>query len=288
LGGTHATAWAGKKVNPDQRSVKHLKARLRSEQPVAFVTGASQGLGRALAIRLARDGYRVGLAARRRDLLDRVAEEISAAAGAARAFACDVGSREEVHAAVRACEAELGPVTLLVANAGVSEMTPVEPFDALNVERLLRVNFLGAVYAVEAALPGMTARRSGQLVAIGSLAGYGGLPLSGAYSASKAALHVFFESLRLDLRRRGIDVTVITPGYVDTQLTKKNLHRMPFLVPEHRAVERIVRAIHRRERLAAFPFPMSTLVRLGQIFPRGIYDAFASKLKREKRPEAQG
>jgi short-subunit dehydrogenase len=253
--------------------------------PVAFVTGASSGIGRALALRLASQGYAVGLAARRTDLLGDVLRDVESAGGVGGAFACDVTDREQVHAAVRRCESQLGPVNLLIANAGVSEMTPPDPFDAADVERLMRVNFLGAVYAVEAALPGMLARRRGHLVAIGSLAGYGGLPLSGAYCASKAALRVFFESLRLDLRPRGIDVTLVTPGYVDTKLTRKNLHRMPFLVPEEEAVGRIVRAIHRRERLAAFPFPMSTLVRLGQVFPRSVYDALAGRLRREKRPE---
>ena len=188
-----------------------------------------------------------------------------------------------MHQALAECGRRLGPVELLVANAGVSVMTEVERFDAARVEDVMRVNFLGAVYAVEAVLPGMLARGHGHLVAVGSLTGYGGLPRTAAYSASKAALHRFFESLRVDLRGTGVAVTVITPGYVDTPLTSRNLHRMPFLLSEAEAVRRMMRAIRRRDRLAAFPFPLAALVRVAQILPSGIYDALASRVKREKR-----
>jgi short-subunit dehydrogenase len=250
---------------------------------VAFVTGASSGLGRGLARRLAERGYRVGAAARRVDALAEVVEEIASAGGVATAHPCDVSDPAEVREAIDACVRAHGPVDLLVANAGVSEMTEVDDFRAADVERLLRVNFLGAVYAVEAVLPAMLARRHGHLVAVGSLAGYGGLPRTAAYSASKGALHNLFESLRVDLRGRGVDVTVITPGYVRTPMTEQNLHPMPFLVEEEDAVTRMMAAIESRERLLAFPFTLAVGVWLGQILPSRVYDRIASGLRREKR-----
>ena len=250
--------------------------------PVAFVTGASSGLGRELARRLAGEGYAVALAARREERLRELAAAIEDAGGRALPCPCDVADRAQVHDAVARAEAELGPVDLLVANAGQSEMTEPHRLDAAEVERLMRVNFFGALYAVERVLPGMLERGRGHLVAVGSLAGYNGLPLTAAYSASKGALHNFFESLRIDLRGTGVDVTVITPGYVKTELTEKNLHTMPFLLELDEAVDRMMRAIRTRRRLASFPRPLSTLVWWAQVFPAALYDRIAARQDRRK------
>jgi short-subunit dehydrogenase len=122
-------------------------------------------------------------------------------------------------------------------------------------------------------------------VAVGSLAGYGGLPKTAAYSASKGALHNFFESLRLDLRGTGVDVTVITPGYVKTELTAKNTYRMPFLMELDDAVERMARGIERRDALVAFPLPLFTLAWMAQILPASIYDRIGARVRSEKREE---
>jgi len=252
---------------------------------VAFITGASSGLGAGLARRLARSGYAVALVARRRGRLEEVAAAVRASGGTALPLECDVREQEHVLAAVRATVAELGPVDLLVANAGVSGMTRAQDFSARKVEELMRVNFLGAAYAVEAVLPSMLERRSGHLVAVGSLAGYGGLPKSAAYSASKGALHNLFESLRLDLRGTGVDVTVITPGYVKTELTEKNVYRMPFLMELDDAVERMMRGIERRDALVAFPPSLIALAWVAQVFPAALYDRIASRVRREKRED---
>ncbi len=250
--------------------------------PVAFVTGASSGIGMGLALRLASEGYAVALAARRVHRLGVVASRIGAAGGRALVCPCDVGRREDVHAAIARAEAELGPVDLLVANAGVSGMTTPETLDAAELERVLRVNLLGAAYATEAVLPGMIRRGRGHLVAVGSLTGYGGLPRTAAYSASKGALKNYFESLRIDLRGSGVAVTVITPGYVKTELTARNDHPMPFLLELDDAVEIMWRAIRRRAPHCTFPRPLSTLVWVAQLFPRRLYDAIASRARREK------
>ena len=180
----------------------------------AFITGASSGFGRGFALKLSADGHGVGLAARRVDRVESLVQEIRRGGGAAIACPCDVAEPSQIREAVSRTENELGPVDLLIANAGVSVRTEVHRFDADEVEWVTRVNFLGAVHAVGAVLPGMLDRGRGHLVGIGSLAGYRRLPRTAAYSASKGALYNFFESLRIDLRGTGVDVTLITPGYV--------------------------------------------------------------------------
>jgi len=255
---------------------------MTTTRPVAFVTGASSGLGMGLALRLASEGYSVALAARRTERLDDLVDKVLDSGGSARSCPCDVTDRSAVHAAVARAEAELGAVDLLVASAGVGKMTAAQGLDAGDLERILRVNVLGSAYAAEAVLPGMLERRRGHLVAIGSLTGCGGLPKTAAYSASKAALKNYFESLRLDLRGTGVAVTVITPGYVKTEMTAKNAHPMPFLMELEDAVDVMARAIHRRAPHCAFPRPLSTLTWFGQVFPRRLYDALAAGVRRDK------
>ena len=242
----------------------------------AFITGASSGFGRGFALRLAADGYGVALAARRVDRIESLAEQIRRDGGAAIACSCDVAEPSQIRDAVARTEAELGPVDLLIANAGVSDRTPVERFDAEAVEWVMRVNYLGAVHAVGAVLPGMLDRDRGQLVAIGSLAGYRGLPRTAAYSASKAAVHNFFESLRIDLGGTAVDVTVITPGYVRSAMTAKNAHSMPFMLEMDDAVDRMYRALRARKRLFTYPRPLSTLAWIGQVLPPRVYDWLAA------------
>ena len=255
---------------------------------VCFITGASTGLGKGLALRLARDGHSVGLAARREGLLEEVAGEIRAAGGAAGVYPCDVADARQVTDAIRKCEAELGPIDLLLANAGVSVNTRVEAFDAAAVERVIRVNLLGAVYATETVLPGMLERGRGQIVAVSSIAGFNGLPMSAAYSASKGAMTNFFESLRIDLRGSGVDVTVITPGFVKTPMTALNRHPMPFLMDLDPAVELMVQAIYRRKKSLAFPWQLASVAWCARFLPRPAYDWLVSRVERGKAPEAGG
>jgi short-subunit dehydrogenase len=250
---------------------------------VVFITGASSGFGAGFARRFARDGYAVALAARRVDRLETLVGEIRSSGGRAAAFVCDVAEPDQIRAAITAAEAELGPVDILVNNAGTSDLTYAAAFDAEAVDRMMRVNFLGMVYATECVLPGMLDRGRGQIVAVGSLAGYGGLPKTGAYSASKGAVHNFFESLRIDLQHKGIAVTVITPGYVRSEMTDRNEHRMPFLMELDAGVDRMYRAIRRKQKILAFPRPLSSLVWAAQVMPAWLYDWLGSGVKRRKR-----
>ncbi len=237
-----------------------------------LITGASSGIGAALARRLAREGNVIGLMARRADRLEAIAGDIKAAGGRAVVLAGDVTDRASVFANVERFIGETGPIDVFIANAGISHPTPAHRFDAAVFEEIIRTNLVGAANGLAAVLPGMLERNRGHLVGIGSLAGYRGLPGHAAYCASKAGLWSLFESLRLDLRGTGIAVTIIHPGFVRTPLTEKNRFPMPFLMDVDAAVERIVRAIRRRRRVAAFPWPLATLVRLSRLVPSVLYD----------------
>ena len=243
------------------------------------MTGASSGIGRGLAIRLARDGYALGIVARRVGRLRDVAAEIRGCGGSASVNRCDVAEREQVFDVVRDCEAELGPVDLLVANAGMGSRMEVEALNGDEVELVMRVNYLGAVHAVDAVLPAMLSRGSGHLVAVASLAGYCGLPGRPAYCASKAAMIGFFESLRLDLRPRGIAVTTISPGFIRTEMTGGEGSVRPFMVELEPAVDRIARAIRARHRSLAFPWQMALPAAIARSLPTALFDFVARRIR---------
>jgi short-subunit dehydrogenase len=228
---------------------------------VAVITGASSGIGWALARVLAAEGCKVGLVARRRDKLEALAREISTAGGTAAVAAADVGDRKQTGTAVHEVAAQLGPVDLLIANAGVGMPTQLDPPNVADVEEMLRVNFLGVVYALEAVLPDMLRRGRGHVAAVSSLAAYKGLPGESGYCASKAAVNAYLEGLRIHLRDRGIAVTTICPGFVRTPMTAVNDFHMPWLLEADEAARRIVRALRRKRKVYNFPWQMSLLMK---------------------------
>jgi NAD(P)-dependent dehydrogenase (short-subunit alcohol dehydrogenase family) len=246
-------------------------------QKVAFITGASSGIGRALAIELGRRGARVGLLARRAEALNETAREVEAAGGGALALAADVRDVEAVRAAADRLRAKFGRIDVMVANAGIVPTTHVLDLRPGDLDDVMSINVVGAVNSVMAVLPEMAKQGSGQLVAISSLAGYRGLPKSAAYCASKAALSSFFESLRVDLRGTGVDVTIIHPGFIKTPMTEGRTAKMPFLMELDDAIKKIIRAIETRKKSCAFPWQLATIVRAAMLFPIPLYDRIVSK-----------
>ena len=243
---------------------------------VVLITGASSGIGRALALELGKRGARLGLTARRALELSKVAEEISRAGGQALALPADVRRAEELNLVAERVREKWGRVDVLIANAGMSTTTAGTQLNAGEAGDVITINVIGVVNSVASVLPDMVKRGDGQLVAISSLASYRGLPKSGAYSASKAAVSTFFESLRVDLRRGGIAVTVIHPGFIRTPMTANRKKKLPFLLEADDAACRIIRAVERRARTYAFPWQLASLVRVLRHMPSALYDRLAS------------
>lgn len=243
-----------------------------------FLTGASSGIGEALAVALARKGAVLGLVARRAELLDTLKAKCEEAGGKARAFPSDVTDPAALEKAAEAFRNEFGHIDIAVANAGIGgNNAETREFDPAAVKKVIDINLLGAVNMIHAVLPSMKERKSGHLVAISSLAGFRGLPKSAAYCASKAAMTAFFESVRLDVLRHNIDVTIIQPGFIKTPLTDNRTHKMPYLMELDDAIPRFVSAIEKKEKFAAFPWQLATFVRAAKFMPAWLYDRIAVK-----------
>jgi short-subunit dehydrogenase len=232
----------------------------------AVVTGASSGIGWALAVALARQGARVGAVARRGDKLAELAAQVRATGGTIATADADVSDRAALHTASRSLESELGPTDLLIANAGMSHHTGAKEMHVEKVEEILRVNFLGVVYSIEAVLPGMLERGRGHLVGISSMAAFKGLPGAAAYCASKSAVNAYLESLRIELRSKRVAVTAVCPGFVNTPIIARNPSTL-FLMEPDAAANRILNALRRRPGLYRFPKRMSALMWLSKWVP---------------------
>ena len=236
---------------------------MAESHPVTIVTGASSGIGRATALALAAQGHRVGLIARRRELLEELAAEIHSRGGTASVAPADVADRPALRAAMGSVVKELGPVDVLVANAGYGVPTTLDPFNIADIETTIRVNVLGVIYSIEAVLPQMLRRKTGQIVAISSLAAYKGLPGESAYCASKAAVNAYAEGLRIELRESGVKVATVCPGFVDTAMNTMDAAATPFLISADDAARRIARVVARRKSgVIRFPLPMAWLTDL--------------------------
>jgi short-subunit dehydrogenase len=252
-----------------------------------LITGASSGLGEYLALELARRGHVLGLVARRGDKLAEVAEAIARVGGRAAWSVADVTDREALRRAIAELEVANGPTDILVANAGSGTPSPAARIDAERVLSIMRLNYDGVVYAIEAVLPGMLARGAGQIVAVSSLAAWLGLPQNGAYSASKAAVSRLMEAYSGELRPLGIAVTTIHPGFVRTPLTAKNRFKMPFLQEPESAARVMADGILARRRTVDFPVAMRWLVRVASWLPAPLFERAVQRALPSTRPEAQ-
>jgi short-subunit dehydrogenase len=231
----------------------------------AIITGASSGIGAALARELVRRGWFVVLLARRAELLLELAADLAPNAAA---VVCDVTDRIAVRRAVDAH----GPFDLAIANAGISVPTYAASFQSADGEAVVRVNVFGMFYLFEAVIPSMIERRIGRFAGVASIAGLRGLPSSSVYSASKAAMQAFLEASRAELSASSVGVTTINPGYVDTPIIEKYQGRLPFVVPVERAARIIVDGLEAGKSEIEFPLPMSLLMRTVRLLPNALYD----------------
>jgi len=229
----------------------------------AIITGASSGIGEAMAREFSRRGYALALLARRADLLDKPASELPNAIP----IPCDVTDA----AAVRDAVMRAGEIGVAVANAGVGT-TGWAAKSVSEAERMMRVNYFGMLYLFDAVIPQMMERRSGHFAGIASIAGLRGFPTASGYSASKAAMQAFLESARVELAPFGIRVTTVNPGFIATAMTEKNTFKMPFLMTTESAAKIIVDGIERGARIVEFPWQMSALTRFSRALPAWITD----------------
>lgn len=240
-----------------------------------FITGASSGIGEALAIRLASPGRAIGLLARRASELDRVALRCRERGATVATFPVDVRDAAAVLRAARAFLAESGRVDVVIANAGVSRRDSDDRTESARFREVIETNLLGVIHTFEPFMAEMERAGAGSLVAISSVAGFRGLPNAGAYSASKAAVNTWMESLRVRLHGR-VHVMTVCPGFVDTPMTASNRFRMPWLITADDAAARIERGITRRTRVLVFPAPMRWLMACVRLIPSALYEPAAA------------
>ena len=236
-----------------------------------FLTGASSGIGEALARHYAKQGATLGLFARREAELARIAASLAPATVAT--YAGDVRDDDALLRAATDFMARFGPPDVVIANAGVSRGTLTTHREDLPAFRqVFEINVLGMVATFQPFVNRMRDAKSGALVGIASVAGFRGLPGAGAYSGSKAAVIAYLESLRVELYRTGVDVITICPGFIETPLTSGNPYRMPFLMRADVAAAKIADAIARRRRFYVLPWQMAWLARMLRVLPRPLFD----------------
>jgi short-subunit dehydrogenase len=254
-----------------------------SAKPTVLLTGAAHGIGHATAVALARRGTPLGLIDCDGAGLVALVQDLEGRGATVAGAAVDVTDREALLRAVAGIAAAIGPIEVLVACAGIGSLTLVPRLDTTMLRHTLDVNLIGVAHSIEAVLPAMIALGRGHLVGVASLAGYRGFPWMISYSASKAALIAYLEALRPGLRRRGVTVTTVCPGFVRTRMCTDVPYQrpVPMIEPEE-AARYLVRAVERRPRNCIFPWSM----RIGLAFLRYMPDGCFDRLMRWVGPQA--
>lgn len=249
-----------------------------------FITGASSGIGQAVAWRFYQAGYSLALVARRTQEIQTWAQEKNLAAGRFQIYSADVSSVDSIVTAAQQCLQHQGVPDVVVANAGISVgMDTAERGDLDVMARTFATNNTGLAATFHAFIQPMVQRGSGQLVGIGSVAGIRGLPGHGAYCASKAAVIGYCESLRGELRHHGVQVVTICPGYIDTPLTQRNRYAMPFLMPVEAFAEKAFTTIEAGVSYRVIPWQMGVVAKLLRLLPNPLFDRVLAGRPRKHR-----
>lgn len=250
-----------------------------------FITGASSGIGRALALRYAQAGWRLALVARRTGDVQAWARVLGLPAERCAVYAADVQIVDSIVAAAQRCIAEQGVPDVVVASAGISiGMDTADRADLEVMRETFAINTIGLAATFHPFIAAMRARRSGTLVGIASVAAIRGLPGHAAYCASKAAVVAYCESLRGECRGSGVRVVTLLPGYIDTPLTARNRYPMPFLMPPAAFAERALRAIQSGVSYRVIPWQMGLVAKLLRLLPNAWFDRlFAGRGRKQRR-----
>ena len=255
--------------------------------PLLFITGASSGIGQALAARFHRGGYRLALVARRAAGVQAWAQAQGFDAARFAVYAADVRDIDAIAGAGRACIAAQGVPDVVIANAGISVGIDTAMFEDLEVMRAtFETNNLGMAATFQPFVAALCARRSGTLVGIASVAGIRGLPGHGAYCSSKAAVISYCETLRGELRPSGVKVVTVVPGYIDTPLTRGNPYSMPFLMPPEAFADQAFDAITRGVSYRVIPWQMGVAAKLMRALPNAVFDKLVSGRGRKPRQKS--
>ena len=238
-------------------------------QRLAWITGAGKGIGRALAKRLATDGWTIAASARTEADLASLADECPE--GSVHVFPLDITDLPRTEEVVAAIEDRLGKIDLAVLNAGTHVPMSADDFSAATFRRLVEINLMGTANSLSPLIPRFIARRSGHIAVVASLAGYRGLPTSAAYGATKAGLINMCEALMPELERHGVRLSLVNPGFVETPLTDRNDFPMPFLISVDEAADDIVRGLRRARFETAFPWRFAFLMKLLRLLPDRLF-----------------
>ena len=249
-----------------------------NEPGCAWITGASSGLGYALAKRMAADGWRVAVSARRPDPLIRLAKHAEPLAGEIHAFPLDITDPAATGTTAEAIEQTIGPIAQAVLNAGHHQPVRAAALSAGVFRDLIDLNLMGTVHCLEAVLPRMIDRRGGRIAVVASMAGYRGLPTSAAYGMTKAGLINMTEALKPELDRYGVSIQLVSPGFVETPLTDKNDFPMPFLMPLEEAADAFYKGLLSNRFEITFPWRFAALMKILRCLPAPLAFAITRRM----------
>lgn len=253
---------------------------MNSNRKRVWITGAGKGIGRAVAWEYATHGWDVAVSARTESDLDTLVREAQAAGlkGRIVALAADVTDQDAMKQTFKAAEHDLGPLDQVILNAGTHIPNDAQTFSVAPYRTLMEINFMGVVNGLSAVVPAFIDRKRGAIGVVSSVAGFGGLPLASAYGASKAALINMCEALRPELEMANVTLSVITPGFVRTPLTSKNTFAMPFRIEADEAARHIYTGMESGRFEITFPWIFSTLLKILNKLPYGIYFAVTRRI----------
>ena len=258
------------------------------EHGIVWISGASSGIGRALALKLAGEGYKVAVTARSHEKLVELQTEASGLSGSIVVLDGDVTDAEDMEHIMASIEYEHGTLAMAILNAGVYLPVHAEDLNRADFEKSFAVNLSGVVNCLLPAIRHMKEKGQGQIAIVSSVTGYGGLPTGAAYGATKAALINMTESLKFDLDKMGIRIQLVSPGFVDTPATRKNAFPMPALVSVEEAARQIAAGLKSQVFEITFPKRFTTMLKLGRLLPYSAYFALVNRATgwRERPPLA--
>lgn len=245
-----------------------------------IITGASKGIGRSLAFKGLKAGWRMVLMSRNIDRLEQISSEIKTNGGEAYSIQCDVSNLENMKIAIDKAHQLLTSIDLAILNSGISFPDYFENYSSGKLKQIFDVNVFGIAHGIEALLPYMKKQEEGFIAAVGSLAEVRGFPGNGSYCASKAAAGILLEAARIELKNKGIKFITIKPGFIDTDMIRNSRYIMPFKLSSDAAAEYIIKGILRGKSRISFPLPTAMLSYLGKIVPGGLFEWIFSFVKR--------